>query len=572
MMKKIYFNITCVLCALCGLSSCGDFLEVEPRDIVILEKFWNEESDVEASVAGCYAGLQEFDAITRMMAWGEFRSDNINEGGKCMTDDYHMYKYLNENIDASNVYTKWDVFYRVINRCNTVLLYAPQVKAKDPAYNNLDAHVAEVTAIRSLCYFYLIRTFHNVPYITTAYTDDNQPMDIKPTPFDEVLDSLISSLENVKDKAVNRYPESDYYSSYYNYGRITKDAIYAMLCDMYLWKQDYAKCIEYADLIVEHKRALAKDKENNIYYDMDKYFSGYPLIRDWSGEADTYGNAYNQIFSGSGSDESIFELVFMSDNSMPANGPVNTYYGYDTDGGYQRVKPSEYVGIDFGSNKFFGNNKRDTRSQATLDVSTSQGAVASYIRKYRWLFVRIQWDTDKSKLTTEGWNSWIKDRNRSNWIIYRLTDVMLMKAEALVQQAADIDDQKIQEAFDIVQAVYRRSYAKDPDKITDSELLQKGNYASKEDFEELVLLERQRELLFEGKRWYDLVRRTLRDGNTANIIKAVGQKGLKNADVALKRLTDMNAIFLPYNIDDTKVNHWLKEEQNPAFNSGETEK
>ena len=36
------------------LSGCSDFLELEPLDVIVLEKFWNEEGDVEDIVKGCY--------------------------------------------------------------------------------------------------------------------------------------------------------------------------------------------------------------------------------------------------------------------------------------------------------------------------------------------------------------------------------------------------------------------------------------------------------------------------------------------------------------------------------------
>ena len=78
---------------------------------------------------------------------------------------------------------------------------------------------------------------------------------------------------------------------------------------------------------------------------------------------------------------------------------------------------------------------------------------------------------------------------------------------------------------------------------------------------------RHRELLFEGKRWYDLVRRSLRDGNTLYLRTQIAQKGLENASIVNSKLARMEAIFWPYNIEEMKVNKSLV--QNPAFGSGE---
>ena len=113
-------------------SGCGDFLEIEPQDKIVLEKFWNEKADVDNVLVGCYSAMQSSNMVSRMMIWGEFRSDNVTVG--LNTDkDVSLERVLKENIDANNAYTGWNEFYGVINRCNTVLLYAPQVAAKDPA-------------------------------------------------------------------------------------------------------------------------------------------------------------------------------------------------------------------------------------------------------------------------------------------------------------------------------------------------------------------------------------------------------------------------------------------------------
>ena len=85
--------------------------------------------------------------------------------------------------------------------------------------------------------------------------------------------------------------------------------------------------------------------------------------------------------------------------------------------------------------------------------------------------------------------------------------------------------------------------------------------------EELVLQERQRELMFEGKRWYDLVRRSQRDGNTRALVRAALRKVTTGSSLIQNKLTKMDAIYWPYNNDEIKVNKHLV--QNPAFSSGE---
>ena len=550
----------CGLAAAFGLSSCSDFLDIEPRNLVILEQFWNEKTDVDNSVAGCYEGLQSTANVARMMAWGEFRSENITTGSFVEKDDLHMYKFLQANIDPNNVYTDWSSFYSVINRCNTVIFYAPQVQQKDPSFSESDlrATIAEVSAIRDLCYFYLIRSFKNVPYITTAYTDDNQPMALPAMPFEQVLDSLINDLERVKGDAVRRYP-TDGSKQYYQTGRITRDAIYAMLCEMYLWKQDYQKCIDYADLIIKSKQDKAKEDEGTLYSDMNKYFNGYPLIHDWNNQTDYYGNAFTEIFGNGNSDESIFELTYMRNDNMLANGAVNAYYGYVDGTPYFRVSPSQYIATDVENSLYKVFGKNDARYRESLISSTR-------IRKYVSTYLEFEVNSSNGKIDESSVATILqnKDKNHSNWIIYRLTDIMLMKAEALVQLAVSDDDEKLQEAFELVQVVNKRSILKNPDRISSSDMLTYPSTDSKANMEEMVLMERQRELMFEGKRWFDLVRRSMRDGDNDYLTQKLANKGLPNSAIVTGNMrATFDAIFLPCYIEEWKVNKnlWM----NPAY-------
>ena len=189
--------------------SCSDFLNIEPLNEIVQDKFWNSESDVENIVAGCYSGLQSQAVVERMMAWGEFRSDNIT-GGTNYQNNESLANLLKENITAKNEYARWESVYDIINRCNIVLEYAPMVAQKDPNFteSELKATQAEMSAMRDLCYFYLIRAFRNVPFSTTAFTSDTQEMALPATPFNTILDSLIIDLEKVRPFAVSKYPES----------------------------------------------------------------------------------------------------------------------------------------------------------------------------------------------------------------------------------------------------------------------------------------------------------------------------------------------------------------------------
>ena len=579
-MKRIHYYIICAFSAIYGLSSCTDFLEIKPQNEIILEQFWNEKADVDAVIAGCYSGMQSEGVIKRMMVWGEFRSDNISPGNN-ISSDGSLEKILKENIDAKNSYTSWGGFYTVINRCNTVIKYAPGVAADDPAYteSELQANIAEMVALRSLCYFYLIRAFRDVPFSREAYIDDDQRMDLPATKFDDVLDSLIYDLENVQNQAIKRYPET---KEMYQTGRITQDGIHALLCELYLWKKDYENCIRYADMVIESKKAIAEEnrqKRSSSFSNEDtqERFNGFPLVSNSTSNS-YFGDAYTILFGRDRSNvnevnqEIIFQLVFddnPGDNGMLANGAVNSFYG-NSNSAIGLVAPSDYIFSDIDkttNRKVFAdrNKKRDSRMYINCNLDDKS------INKYTTSSIDISVAGSSPEVSYDSRYS--QNQNGSNWIIYRLTDIMLLKAEALTQMVREGSDQEtsdynksiLDRAFTLVNAVNKRAICQN--QLVDT--LRRTDYSSKNDMETLVLQERQRELMFEGKRWFDLVRLSLRTGNTSTLKAAALAKATTGQGLIGNHLTKMDAIYWPYNLDEMKVN--LNLVQNPAFGSGEND-
>ena len=588
MNTKIYKGFLGVLGVFGGLAltSCSDFLEIEPQNEIILEKFWNEKADVDAIIAGCYSGMQSENVIKRMMVWGEFRSDNIGPGSN-VSSDGSLEKILKENIDAKNGYTSWTDFYSVINRCNTVIKYAPGVAANDPAYteSELQANIAEMVALRSLSYFYLIRAFRDVPFSRVAYTDDDQTMDLPATKFNDVLDSLIYDLESVQNFAVKRYPVT---KELYQTGRITQDAIHALLCELYLWKKDYANCVRYADMVIDAKKAIYEEnrqKRTNSSLSNDEdiaRFNGFPLVSN-STSANYYGDAYTILFgrdrnyTDQVNQEIIFQLVFSDSpegEGMMANGAVNSFYG-NSNASVGLVAPSDYIYAQIEATgqdrRVFAerNKKLDSRIYTNCLYRGSGGDKA--INKYTTSTVDISTSTGTPEASYGS--KYSRNQNGSNWIIYRLTDIMLLKAEALAQMVRDGDNPENSEynrsildrAFTLVNAVNKRALCQS--QLNDT--LRRADYTTKGDMETLVLQERQRELMFEGKRWFDLVRLSQRNGNTQVLTSAALSKATTGEGLIGNHLAKMDAIYWPYNLDEMKVN--LNLVQNPAFSSGEDE-
>ena len=542
------------------LSSCSDFLDITPLNKVVLENFWTQKSEVNAVLMGCYESLESEESIIRMGVWGEMRSENILQGAS-IGNEYN--EILNENILPTNSLTKWNVMYQTINRCNTVCHYAPMVQKKDPNYtvNELNANIAEASFIRDLCYFYLIRTFRDVPLSFEPTIDDTKEFQIPATPMNAALDSLIKDLESVKDYAVKRYVDDSKMSNaqaasqaYENSSRVTRVAIYALLADLNLWRGNYDETIKYCDLIIDFKKNQYKEKIAQIgdLTDMQES-AGIPLILEAPAGSVTCGNAYNEIFGTGNSFESIFELYFRN-NQQVKNKYVNEFFGKDRLGSISGL--SRYCkDAATGNSDLF--TKNDCRVYATSEKSNSRYAITKYVNSSVSMDIKNVTDEKSLKLTTSRGNA-----EYANWIIYRLTDVMLMKAEACILKG----EAEYETAFTLINAVNKRAHNYTTSAAKDT-LVFDDYRTSQEKMEQLLLDERNRELMFEGKRWYDLVRIAVRDGNNQRLVSEATKKYQDKVNALKIKLADPNIIFFPYNKEELKVNPFLK--QNSAYGNTE---
>ena len=555
-------------------TSCGDYLDTLPLNDVVLENYWTEKKDVTSVLNSCYESLENRESILRMAVWGELRSENIVAGTASNND---LLDALKETLLPSSSLTLWSILYQTINRCNTVIHYAPGVQEIDPNYTyaELQATIAEATFIRDLCYFYLLRTFGSVPMVFQASISDDADFEVAPTAaftyqdgkweIGPALEMLINDLKGVEDKAVRRYYDdsklknSDAASkARENSSRVTRYAIYALLAELNLWKGDFDETIRYCDLIIDYKKKQYEEKKDNLGTISDMMlFNDIPLILECIDGGTKCGNAQTEIFGTGNSFESIFELSFRIQQG--SNDYVAQYYGTNgTPLGNLATTDENRKDVITGTNAVF--SKDDCRAYGTMEGRNGRVTIAKYVASSVEMSNRLKTLNDES-------GAGIRITRRSdayaNWIIYRLTDIMLMKAEALVFKGEEYFEQ----AFDLVDAVNRRARnitsAGDPDalKLTDY------NSNMTKMLEDLILPERKREFMFEGKRWYDLVRYSIRVGNNTYLSKQATTKYQINVNAIQIKLSNPYTLFWPINKDELKRNINLK--QNPAY--GDTE-
>ena len=507
-------NIIVLSLLIISVTACNDWLDIRPENQTVLEDYWQSESQATQVLSSCYRGLITDACIDRMIVWGELRSDNITVGSGVSSD---LAKILNVNITPTNAYADWGAFYSVINYCNTFLHFAPGVLDRDQNFtpSKLRTLEAEAKTLRALSYFYLVRAFKEVPLVTQPSISDDQNYSVGKNTEREVLDTIIADL-----KFAQKYARADYGKGAYNKGRITLSAVNALLADVYLWDQQYANCIEACDLVLNSK--------------------SYSLI---PGE-----KVLNEVFFTGNSTESIFELQF--DKTVQYNTMVDNYYGHE---GNKSGALSFPLFLTRSGNFSPFNFAVSTVKESEKDIreynscSTVKNGYGNYdIYKYA-LSQNIENadGTYSPKYRSAG--------TTVNWILYRLSDIMLLKAEALVQQNNSFENRK--QAMELVNVTYKRSNV-----TADSLLI--GDYNDQSSMEKLVLRERQRELLFEGKRWFDLMRYVRRKQDATVILSYIAPK-LSGNTMSSNKLSVMNALYMPISKYQIEINPNLF--QNPFY-------
>lgn len=534
-----------------AMSSCDDYFNVLPKDEVILENFYTEEADLMSVLYSCYSALESPECIKRMAVWGEFRSENLTVSTSSPTE---ITQLMDENILPTFSFSKWSDFYVVINRCNTVIHYAPIVNERDPNFtiSEMRAAIAEAKAIRALSYFYLIRAFRDVPLVTEPSIDDTKSFEVPAASFDSILNFLVQDLEPVKNHAVRKFAIKDY-----NVTRFTRYAIYALLAELHLWNKEYEEAIENCDLVINQKIQLYEEElriqGSNI--DLDLY-KGVPLYSEHAtGRPTQSGNSSTKIFGTQRSFESIFELSFIS-NRSDENTFIYDYYSKSGSGPSNvSVTPFLYENAYMPTgNEVFKNT--DCRYIASIHKIDPEYSVAKYTRVSNYFNNPTKTMTAAPTVSFSG-----RTNKYSNWIIYRLSDILLIKAEASLMIDKSSPAQQL-EAFKWVTTTYNRANNM---LDTPSDTLVFSNYTDGDGhaMENLILLERQREFLFEGKRWFDLVRYARLKGNNDIIVMHAIKKQKSNTAAIKVKLSSIDATYFPYAESELEVNSKLK--QNPAY-------
>jgi len=467
---------------------CDKWLEMMPPSGLTREEFWQTKEDVESVLMGAYSSFSGLDSW--LFIHGEARADMLNDD---VNTDGNVRNLMNSNIYSDNWYSNWENFYKVINYCNEVIDNAAEVRDIDKTFTEfqLQGYLSEAYFLRSLAYFYLVRIFNDVPYVTKPSETDNADFYPPKTEGDSILQYISADLIEAR-----KYLADNYITLMEEKGRASKEACDALLADIALWRFDYEGVLQYVSSI-----------------EMSQKIELMPSAR------------WFEMFYPGNSLESIFEFQFDERQNQR-----NNLYGM-MNVNARNIDPSQ-VAIEMFARKF---SKEPFRGE---DVSIRKNSETDFTI---WKYVGLAPDGRTQRPDILQYTA--------NWIVYRYADVLLMKAEALSQL------ERYDEALIYLNLIRERAQVP----LT-------GVANSKEAFEDVILEERARELAFEGKRWFDLVRMGRRN-NYARKDKLV-EIIIRNVPSTQKRilgskLTNPMGWFMPIYKNELEKN--LNLEQNPYY-------
>lgn len=569
------------------MCSCVDTI-ILPNDRTVEEDFWQTADDVDLMVGGAYKEMIASGLINNLIVWGDFRSDElvVDEALTSGTVYTNLKQIETGNIKNTNTYANWATLYSVINYCNLVIDKSAQVLDLDPEFTEGTylERCAQMKALRALCYFYLVRTFRDVPYSATAYTESSQDRDLPQSAPAVVLANCIKDLEEALPNAMS--PTG--YSDWRKYGLINQDAIRTILADIYLWRasmthsaSDYQQCVNYCQQVIDSKK-----QQNGSYKSFMTTLQDSLLVED--------SRAYTEVFIDQNSVESILELQY--DGTQNSNSSVcGMYYKYSSSASTGYTKASNIFSSSFSSydesSKLYMSYYDWRRVTDVFDWTTTTGATFS-VRK----MIGSNASGVSAPSSTASYGKSREDRAYANfaqnYILYRVSDVMLMKAEALVQLAPDEADNKdpyLAEAFELAKKVCTRSIQQGNKTLVGSTFYKASSYNSKSAMETLVLRERLAELCFEGKRWYDLVRYNYRHmekiadinktmsqlaeegysfgNNYDDMLSLMARKSSSNSSALTAKMKTEPYLYMPVLNSQIKANPQLK--QNPAYDTSD---
>ena len=494
----------------------------------------NSTEAIDLLVNSAYAGLTGFTneqgdpwvRPTSNWSFGEVRADNAYKGGGGEGDlwDVHAMETFQVQSNNGNIDGKWFNLYSLISRCNAALRVLNAADAE--AVPVKESRIAEMKVLRSHFYFELVRLFNKVPYM-----DENLPTnEYVNVPNDEfsrdehlqrIADELLEAAESLPERQTE-------------VGRINRNIALAYAAKVKLY-QAYEQDPQTHAVININKTLL-----NEVVTLIDKV-NGYSLLPDFQG--------LDLVANENGS-ESVFAIQYSMNDGSGDAGRVNwsnllnspggnsPYHGdgfflpsqdlinaYQTDANglpvFDYQSRPDYAVVTFIDDEHQTLSNTEPTVDPRLDFVVGRPTITyktypntpcqSWVRDrgvYGHNCAKRFWVSPESPDMYQGW-PW--GASQLNWQIIRYADLLLYKAEALIEIGGD----GLEQARTLINQVRKRAmdseYVKDfNDPTKDAANYKIGLYPAsgwtQEYARQALRTEMRLEKALEGERFFDLVR------------------------------------------------------------------
>ena len=515
-MKKIYIAILALAGSL-TLTSCNDFLDYKPTAVVDEDKAF---SDPESMVNSAYAMLGDcwYQFPFNLWPYGDVTSDDCLKGGSGVNDtDYHPFEvWTNLTSTIGPLDELWYRLYAAVSRCNRALVSLEKNGNDKLGEATTRERIAEVKFLRAHFYYKLITVFRKIPWIDEEVFKTNAQEQTHNDAFtyEQLFDKIIADFKVAYDVLPEIQKEG---------GRINKIAAASYLAKCYLqlaWGDGYEKTTgishikaDYMQKVVDYTDVVSKSRYGYLEDYGDIFLPEYKNSKesifsiqcsDYKDDNTTFGRGnWSNTLNGCwgiwscGWDfhkpsQNLVDAFKTRDGlpefddfdktpAHPVNGQPNT----------QKWDPRLFHTVGMPTFPY----KYEKEYTLTKDNSRNPSAYGYY--------TSLKEVPQRSKGETYN-NPW--QAFAMNEYMFRYTDVMLMRAEALIETG------RLADAKAIINAIRQRAansvnkhiaYAADQCEIA---LYPDSYFQDKATARKCLRWERRLELAMEHERFFDLRR------------------------------------------------------------------
>ena len=515
-MKKIYVIALAAAMTL-SLTGCNDFLDYTPTAVVDEDKAF---SDPEKMVNSAYAMLGDcwYSYPFNLWPYGDLASDDCLKGGGGTGDTgYHDIEVWSSLTSTRGELDElWYRLFCAVSRCNRALVSLEENGNNVLGGQTTTEREAEVRFLRAHFYFKLISVFRQVPWIDEQVYKDKATEKTSNTQYtyEQLFGKVIDDFKFAYDNLPEKQSEG---------GRANKIAAAAYLAKCYLtlaWGDGYEatdgvghinkdymqKVVDYTDVVKVSHYGYLEDYGDIFLPDYKNSKESIFAVQasDYSEDHTRYGRAnWSNTLNGCwgiwscGWDfhKPSQNLVnaYKTRNGLPEFTDYNDSDEYPVNGKptAQKWDPRLFhtVGMPTFPYKYepeYTLTKANSRTPNTYGYYTSMKEVPQ---------------RSKGESYNRPWQAF-----DMNDYVLRYTDVMLMRAEALIELG------RLQEARTIINDIRQRAknsikkhieYAADQ---CDIALYPESYFQDKETARKCLRWERRLEMGMEGSRFFDLRR------------------------------------------------------------------